>query len=575
MLLPLGLLYLASLATAQGETGNNPGWPRWCGKVYKPGYPSFEPGGETVAPPEVPGPAQLHVQFRPRYNLYLDNEAEGHFVVNAELSRHHGSPLDESRQSPGTAVAFSITLNSTGAELASGSVAVNSTRNLVPFDLSGVPTSLAPQLAVLRATVAGQAQAYVATAELLRLPDKRRGSVTRIDNLGGGLQFRNSASNHTFGPLLPYGYYASYDGFLRLNDTGPVRRYADLGLTAMTPLTVWAEGGDKLRYMDDIGLPFMYSLRDGYRNLTYVAESVAPVVDSEALYAYWTADEPDGWQHPFAAPARARDVVRALDPYHPVAVTLNCQDYHFGEYAGDGAADVVMEDVYPLIASATFSKWGTECNRTYGDCGCDNCAGGVRDVARRLDDLARHERALGRWPKPKFHNTQSFSGEGYWPRDPTPAESWAMNVLAFNHGATGIVAWVYPASDVLAAAHGRLSRVVASPPVVDFLVGAGDNGGPHPVAVPGLGADEIDVAYWTAGGGGGGDGRLLVAVVNPSATDDRVGDVVVRLPRAAARIDAVPWGSPELWVLADGGGTLRAAGNFSAMSTAMILLTLA
>lgn len=568
MLLPLGLFYLASFATAQGqdETGNNPGWPRWCGKVYKPGYPSFEPGGETVAPPEIPGPPQLYMQFRPRYSLYLDNEAQGHFVVNAELSRYYGSPLDESKQTPDTAVTFTITLNSTGAELARGSVPVNSTRNVIPFNLSGVPVNLAAQVAVLRATVAGQSGVYEATAELLHLPDKTKGSVTRIDNLGGGLQFRNTASNHKFRPLLPYGYYASYDGFLRLNDTAPVQRYADLGFTAMTPLVVYPEGGDKLRYMERINLPFMYDLREGYRNLTYVDEKVRPAVDSEALYSYWTADEPDGWQHPFDAPGKARDVIRKLDPYHPVVVTLNCQDYYFGQYT-DGA-DFIMEDVYPIIANATFSKWGTVCNRTLGDCGCDNCAGGVRDVASRLDDLSRYERLLGRWPKAKFHNTQSFSGEGYWPRDPTPAESWAMNALAFNHGATGIVAWLYPPSDTLAAAHGKLAKVVASAPVVDFIVG-NSNGGPHAVAVAGLGADQIDVAYWT-----GADGKLLVSVVNPSDKQDRVGDVNIKLPRAAARIDGVPWGSKELWTLADGGNTLRATGNFSAMSTAMILLAL-
>lgn len=247
-----------------------------------------------------------------------------------------------------------------------------------------------------------------------------------------------------------------------------------------------------------------------------------------------------------------------------MAVTLNCQNYYFGEYSA--GADFVMEDVYPIIVNATFSKWGTECNTTYGDCGCDNCRGDVRDVPRRLDDLAGYEAALGRWPKTKAHNTQSFHGEGYWPRDPTPEESWAMNLLAFNHGARAIVSWVYPPSDLLATAHGALSRVVTASPVVEFLVGEGD--GPHRLAVGGLGDDEIDVAYWAKGG------QVLVSVVNPSEAESRVGDVDVRLPRPAKRLDAVPWGDKTPWTLAEDGKILRAAGNFSAMSTAMILLTL-
>lgn len=37
-----------------------------------------------------------------------------------------------------------------------------------------------------------------------------------------------------------------------------------------------------------------------------------------------------------------------------------------------------MEDVYPIGINGTFSKWGTACNATLGDCGCDNCAGAVQ-----------------------------------------------------------------------------------------------------------------------------------------------------------------------------------------------------
>ncbi|KLU91013.1 hypothetical protein MAPG_09538 [Magnaporthiopsis poae ATCC 64411] len=318
----------------------------------------------------------------------------------------------------------------------------------------------------------------------------------------------------------------------------------------MTPLVVYPEGGDKLGYMEKINLPFMYNLREGYRNLTYVEEKVRPAVDSEALYSYWTADEPDGWQHPFDAPGKARDVIRKLDPYHPVAVTLNCQDYYFGQYT-DGA-DFIMEDVYPSSPTRPFQMGHR-----------------LQPHPRRLR-LRQLRGRRARRRQPPRRPVPSFSGEGYWPRDPTPAESWAMNLLAFNHGATGIVAWLYPPSDTLAAAHGKLAKVVASAPVADFIIGnSNGNGGPNAVAVAGLGPDQIDVAYWT-----GADGKLLVSVVNPSEKQDRVGDVDIKLPRTAARIDSVPWGSKELWTLADDGKTLHAAGNFSAMSTAMILLAL-
>lgn len=136
---------------------------------------------------------------------------------------------------------------------------------------------------------------------------------------------------------------------------------------------------------------------------------------------------PDGWQRPFDAPTAAQSLIHQLDPYHPVALTLNCQDYYFGAYSAGG--DILMADVYPIGINATYSKWGTPCNATLGDCGCDNCAGAVQDAPDRWDDIAQYERWLGRWPPgPKFHNPQAFNGEDYWFRDPTAAEAYASKL---------------------------------------------------------------------------------------------------------------------------------------------------
>ena len=209
---------------------------------------------------------------------------------------------------------------------------------------------------------------------------------------------------------------------------------------------------------------------------------------------------PDGWQHPFEDPVRVRNLIRTIDPYHPVSVTLNCQNYYFGEYTR--GADFIMEDVYPIGVNGTFSKWGTPCNTTYGDCGCDNCQGNVQDVPSRLDDLARYEEWLGLWPKTKAHNPQSFSGEGYWLREPTVDEEVAMNALAFNHGAKSIISWVWPTSDDLAAIHGEFATVVAREPVRDFIVLE------EARRVEIEGWDVVDVAFWRKGS------EMLLCVVN-------------------------------------------------------------
>jgi len=88
---------------------------------------------------------------------------------------------------------------------------------------------------------------------------------------------------------------------------------------------------------------------------------------------------------------------------------------------------------------------------------------------------------------------QAFSGEGYWSRDPTPEETWAMMMLSFNHGAKAIMSWTFPASSSLEQAHGAMAQVATVAPVSTFLLGTQ----PTPIKVKGHGL--LDVAYWVVG----------------------------------------------------------------------------
>lgn len=312
-------------------------------------YPNFDPGGQTLRPAPAPGAPLLHVQFQPRYSLYLDSEEYGEFVVNAELSPYHGTPwpFTPSTSQWANKLIFSINLAETDDPLVQNTVPINTTGNLFRFELSRLKPSLTPIEVVLYGAPENGTPTWTATTTLLYLPTKPTGSVARIDNLHGGLYFRNPSTNHTFAPLLPYGFYASHDNFLRLNQPPLIDAYSALGLNAMVPLTTFADSPEILTYIStQTPIRLMYSLRDGYKNLSYVRDNVLAARNAESLFAYWSADEPDGWQDPFSAPQAAYDLIRGLDPYHPVAVTLNCQDYYFGEYSA--AADFLMADVYPI-----------------------------------------------------------------------------------------------------------------------------------------------------------------------------------------------------------------------------------
>ncbi len=253
-------------------------------------YPSFDPGGQTVQPAAVSGAPLLHIQVKPRYSLYVDSEKEGQFVVNAGLSPYYGVALPDLTW-PEAKLDFTIRLASTGVTLLSHSVPLNSTGNLLSFDLSAIKPSLEPYNVTLSGTIEGYKTTLAATTELLYLPDKKAGSVTKLDNLYGGMLFKNSASGGKFEPLLPYGFYSSSDGFLGLNDTSLIQKYADWGLNAMTPLTQYPQSAAAFAYMDKINLKYQYDLREEYMNLTWVEQNVRATRDNEGIFSYWSADE--------------------------------------------------------------------------------------------------------------------------------------------------------------------------------------------------------------------------------------------------------------------------------------------
>ncbi|KAI1452374.1 hypothetical protein F4805DRAFT_30648 [Annulohypoxylon moriforme] len=557
-------------AQSQSETGQHPGWPRWCGKVYEPGYPAFEPGGETTEPTLInpDGSPNLYVQIKPRHSIYLEGEKKGSIVVNAALSPWYGEPwtnstTDGPATEPFTELFFSISLasdNSAGGPIVKGSAPINASAAVFDFDLSGLEPRLAPYDVVLFGMSKLGEQSYMANSSFRYLPDiAPGGSATKIDNLNGGLLFRNAQTGGVFEPLLPYGFYGLYNGS---NSTAESQAFVSeyssggKGLNGIISLAGFADTNPVYDSMDASSMRFMFDLRGSYKNLTDVEQRVNTIKSHSSLFAYWTADEPDGWQVPFDVTPAAQELIHELDPYHPVAVTLNCQDYYFGEYSGGG--DILMADPYPIAINSTFSKWGTACNRTLGDCGCDNCEGNVQDVTSRLDDLIQYEKWLGRWPLPKFINPQAFYGEDYWFRYPTTAEAFVMNALAFNRGVAGTFAWTWPTSQELFEAHSQMAAVVTNEPVRDFLLGGQPYGNTNA-------ADEplIDIAYWVKGE------QVMVSVVN-SAYHDVQGPLSVGLPLDAASISAVPFGGLS-WDLSDGKLTIE---TLPAMSASFIILDL-
>ena len=513
--------------------------------------------------PEPASNPLLNVQIATRHSIYVGNETTAELIVDAGLSYYHGSTYSTAVSASGNgsdSLRFIVTAQ--GTLLAAGTVPVNTTDNLFEFNLTGLEPSTSAYTVTLTGTTLSGGN-YTAQSELFYLPDKTTGSVVKVDRLYGSLLYRNPATGGVFAPVFPYGYYGDYGGYF--NETDNLAAYRQAGFNALNPVTDFSDGNwsYSIDEMDQINLLFQYDMRNSFQNLTSVAEQIPLVKDHPSLLTYYTADEPDGYSYTFNSSIDAYNLLASLDKYHPTALVLNCQNYYFKEYSA--GADIVMEDAYPVGINATWSKkWDTPVNLTYGDAGCDNCVGSLLDVAARVDDFHKYAAWIGgaaATRKPVWAVPQAFSGEGYWARDPTAEETYAMDLLAFNHGAKARLAWIYPPSDVLSNATAALARVVAAPPVAGFLTGA------NPVLLLDgrAGNGSLDVAYWSLGGGDG----VLVGVVNP-VNSSAAAPVQIDLPRGlnVTAIVSQPWGSVG-WSL---DGSSLVADGLQALDTSYVVL---
>lgn len=152
-----------------------------------------------------------------------------------------------------------------------------------------------------------------------------------------------------------------------------------------------------------------------------IEDFVALLKDHPALLGYYIADEPDGQGINPLWIKDTYDLLKTLDPYHPVTLVLNCMENP--QYTTEDFmhfAEIIMSDPYPIGLR----------NKV----GCDTCEGSVFDAAKRADKYMAD--LDGR--KPFWMIPQAFGGEQHWDRQPNGRELRVMTYLSVIGGATGI-----------------------------------------------------------------------------------------------------------------------------------------
>lgn len=304
----------------------------------------------------------------------------------------------------------------------------------------------------------------------------------------------------------------------------------------------WDEFEPYLQRADELGLYLRYDVLWTWPNLTNMVDQVTRLRTHPSILLWYQSDEADGKANPANSTVMAYEQIKAIDPYHPVSLALNCWDFHYAEYGA--GADIIMSDVYPVAINATFSiVYDTECNATYGCCGCDDCEGNFEDISVRLDEFYRRDEILG-WQKTQWFAPQAFGNETFWARYPTAEEEVVMTVLSVNHGAKGIVMWNYPATPELEGLTSKLAGVFTNEAAVGFLLGTERT---QDLAVEG--AKRVDAALWI----GEAKKQVLVSVVNLSY-DEISGEIRVLLPDGVeiGEVVEVLWGDVA-WEMGEGG----------------------
>ncbi|KAG8765231.1 hypothetical protein FRC12_007614 [Ceratobasidium sp. 428] len=475
----------------------------WCGKYYKPGLPARPPGGNFPVPAVSPSPL-LRFECWPSLRPYVSGlDTAGSILLSASVVN---TVPGVAYSSSADGALFYVTAQLDGHTIASNVSLSIGTNNQTPaFDWTKAAIIARRDAYNLSctATSAKSGKVFRASSTVQYLPPvpKEIGGVVQMDGSTGALVSGQGKRS----PVLPFGFYTAFGGYLDKNLTVLDEIKKD-GFNMVHPIPSFDNATALelvLDRMEALGLWLVYDMRWNYQNLTAVRAQVEAVKKRKNLLAWYTTDEPDGWGDPLDAPQKAADLINELDGYRPVALVLNCADYHFNEYTAH--SQIILQDAYPIGINATWSTvWHTPCTPEVGDCGCDNCEGKLEDISVRTDTFRERLVWGGRgretavWGVP-----QAFGPESYWPRRPSAQEIVLQSLLAINHGSLGIMPWDdHPEDPTMRPSISPLAK--AFPGITPYVLG-----GKTVVGRPGVsGAQRIDATTWTNGG------KTLLIVLN-------------------------------------------------------------
>jgi hypothetical protein len=416
--------------------------PLWCGRPYL-----------TSEQPQEPAKQLVNRKFvvKPGLIPYTANEQNGTLIVFVDPS--FGSRVVFRADTSKFTVVNSVNIST-------------SAFSTFHFDLTKFPLGVYTNVS---STIKSEEGTLLATTVTVigRFPEKR--NAVKIDNISGGLIVDGL-------PFVAVGFYYDWSRSEILN---VVRSEVSTGFNSPLPYRppLATQLKDVLSFFDTVanyGVKVILDLSgivqtpntpSKFGTITHIVNAFK---DHTALLSYYIADEPDGPQQDPQWMIQPYNLIKKLDPYHPVTIVLNCQ-YGVNNYTA--ATDILMTDPYPIGLLRPV--------------GCDYCKGEPKDVWQRV--MVYKEQLRGAMPL--WLVLQAFGGAEHWSRSPTPGEERTMTYLGLISGVRGFIYFLegIPYARALWGECERLSleiaeltpwllsREVAPPATITFSATVSDN----------------------------------------------------------------------------------------------------
>lgn len=311
-----------------------------------------------------------------------------------------------------------------------------------------------------------------------------RDNAVKIERVNGGI-FTNGLV------MIPFGFYTNFPVELSLLDEEAVH-----GFNMISPYQKNDKKSLKSRkaYMDrcaDLGMRVNYnicSVAGGGGAVTSKIEGLSAEEksamlrkeieqfrDHPALLTWYIADQPDARNFPADSLISVYQLIKELDPYHPVTILLE-SPRNAAKYSQ--VADIIMTAPFPVPQGSILE---------------------VKDYTR----IPKTEFWL---EKPVWIVPQVFGGNEWWKREPNPAEVRAMTYMAIINGASGIQYFIRSAPNSFPKSASTWSECATLATEINEL--APDIISPHPAPVLVSDNPGIHAKAWNRAG------LVTIAVVN-------------------------------------------------------------